>query len=375
MKVTLETRALLKALDFLIIYVNDGRESTSQVFFKFIGGNQCQLFRNATSVYKASPIINCSCDKVSDKQHQVNYDALYASIQKIAMRFKTVTLFIEPTSNELNIEAGRLKTKLKLSQIAELEVNEARLEPQNEICVKTSELDRIIKRAKVASAQKDVRYVLNGVLITTDSDGVLRAVGCDGHRLSVAISEYLAHAYRERSLIISNSGVRYLETVIKQSTEERIVVHFDDTHLRVSLKNGGALKVSLIEGLYPEWRKVIPLETKSSVLIDRKEMIASILSAQPLANKGYRTAIFNIHKELTIKASSDVGEYIDVVESKEFHGEPLEINVNIDYLLAALESIHTNDVKLEFVSSSIGFLVREVGEFSNGIQMIMPVRR
>ena len=375
MKVTLETRALLKALDFLVIYESDGRESTSQVFFKFIGGNQCQLFRNATSVYKASPIINCSCDHTSEKQHQVNYDALYASIQKIAMRFKTVTLFIEPASNELNIEAGRLKTRLKLSQIAELEVNEDKIEPQNEICVKTSELDRIIKRAKVASAQKDVRYVLNGVLITTDSDGVLRAVGCDGHRLSVAISEYLAHAYRERSLIISNSGVRYLESVIKLCNEERLVVHFDDTHLRVSLKNGSMLKVSLIEGLYPEWRKVIPLETKTSILIERKEMIASILSAQPLASKGYRTATFNINKELTIKASSDVGEYIDVVENKEFHGEPLEINVNIDYLLAALESIHTSDVKLEFVSSSIGFLVREVGEFSNGIQMIMPVRQ
>ncbi|ENM5835082.1 DNA polymerase III subunit beta [Vibrio metoecus] len=380
MKLTFKTKELLLGLDFVgISDKNTGDIGyIDQVFFK-VSNKVCQLHRFGIGLSKTSPFIPClSTDVEGSFDCQINYEALHAIVKKIASRFEEMSLSIcdGESSKQILLEAGRLTTKLNVTSFAE--PPEPKLLIQNEICVLKHELERIIRRAKVASAINDIRYVLNGILLTTDDAANLRAVGCDGHRLALAKCSYLAHIYQHHELIISTNGVRYLESLIRIAEEETLVLHFDSSYLCISLKNGARLKMSVIDGRYPDWRRVIPLQTQRSITLEREELISSIQSAAPITQQKFRTARFEIASSgVTIRTKSDVGDFVDVVEAKAYSGDSkdsMEIGVNIDFLQSALSALDSEQVSLEFVGVNSGFLIKEVCKDANGIQVVMPVR-
>ncbi|MFL7013573.1 DNA polymerase III subunit beta [Enterovibrio norvegicus] len=374
MKATFNASDLLGAIEFMAIADKNlaDLQYVDQVYVK-VENNVCQLFRYGPSITKVSPRVSCECD-TDFFEWQINFEAFQAIVRKIKTRFNTVDLSFDAAggSKVVMLEAGKLKTKLNVTDF------KAPIEPElnnlKEICVVQSELERIIKRAKVASAKQDSRHALNGVSLTTNESGELRAVGCDGHRLAVANCLYLAHIYQVHELILSNTGVRYLESLFKLSEEENLVLHFDDSHLSISLSNGARVKMQIVADKYPDWRKVVPLSFRTKVRVNRVELITSIQSAAPLSTEKFRTAVFGMSpKGIAVSTNSDVGDFSDEVEIVSFDGDDITVGFNLDYLLAALTILDCEEVDLELNDMNSGIILKETVE-ANGIQLLMPVR-
>lgn len=373
MKMTFSSKVFLNSLDFLTINEKNTTDSgyIEQVFIKIHAG-KAQMFRYGANVTKVSANFDVKYSPTSEAfEYQTNYDALRAIVKKIAMRYEEFSF--EVIENQAILSAGFLNTKLNITNFAA--PTEPELEQHKEICVVKTELDRIIQRAKVAAAKQDVRYVLNGILLSTDDEGTLRAVGCDGHRLAVSFCDYLAHVYTHHELIISMATIRYLEDVIRIATENNIVLHFDDNHLSVTLSDGARLKSAVVDGKYPDWRRTIPLQTMTTMRVNREELIASMQSAMPLSEQKFRSATFTIQSTgIKIVTKSSIGDFEDIITPTGFDGDTVTVGLNLDYLQSSLNALDCQEVDILIASPNAGIQIREVGDGSNGLQIIMPLR-
>lgn len=375
MKLKFGTKDFLRALSFLSISerATGDQKYIDQVYLTVKDG-VCQMHRYGLSLTKASPYIQCVSD-APEVACQINYDALYAISTKLALRFEEMTLMVEDEGqgNHALLQAGRLKSKLNITDFKA--PPEPTLSEHNEICILKDELGRIIRRAKVAAARNDVRQTLNGILLTTDDDGALRAVGCDGHRLAVSKCGYLAHIYQHHELIISGQGIKYLEELLKVATEDNIVLHFDSAFLSISLENGARLKMQVLDDRYPNWRRTIPLDSNTHIRVNRDELITTIQSALPLSNAKFRSAVFKVSSTgIDINTNSEIGDFEDHIDLEGFDGANVELGMNLDYLLAALQSVESEFIEFKIVDTTRGVVMTEVAEQPNGLQLIMPVR-
>lgn len=375
--IEIHAKSLLEAVDFLFITERSRQDANAYLdkVFITVRDEVCQLFRYGISVVKHSALIECEAPE--DMHCQVDYNAFKAILTRIAQRFETVTISYEKAeggaSDTLKIHAGNLKTSLKVTKFEIPEDKE--FVQDREICVNVVDLQRIIKNAKVASAKNDVRYYLNGLLLETDAKGVLRAIATDGHRMATSKCQYLAHAYNEHQIILSNDGVRYIEGLLKVCTSTNLKLHFNDSHLCADLPNGTMLKMQVIDGRFPDWRRVIPLNTQTDITVDRKGLLESAQAALPLTNSNFRAGRFCINKDcqLEISTTSDIGDYYDAIDIDSFDGEGVEIGINMDYLISALGSIEDDVVLLGFNGSNSAMTIQEA-ENPTGIQLLMPLR-
>ncbi len=104
-----------------------------------------------------------------------------------------------------------------------------------------------------ASANKDVRYYLNGVYF--DKSGVM--VANDGHRMHFADTPALDAS--EYSGIVPWQSAKYLLSVIHETRAKSLTVKIGATSDGAWFHVGDVkIHTKLIEGRYPEWRRVAP---------------------------------------------------------------------------------------------------------------------
>jgi DNA polymerase-3 subunit beta len=116
-----------------------------------------------------------------------------------------------------------------------------------------------LRAARTHTAEKDVRYYLQGVYFDTAAGKV---VATDGHRLFAANARGVKSNYP--AVIIPNETI---DAALKQFTGEYargkslgavdVTVTIDDNHIAIGTPTGSVTGKAL-DGRFPEWRRVVP---------------------------------------------------------------------------------------------------------------------
>jgi DNA polymerase-3 subunit beta len=116
-----------------------------------------------------------------------------------------------------------------------------------------------LRAARTHTAEKDVRYYLQGVYLDTAAGKV---VATDGHRLFVANARGVKSNYP--AVIVPNETI---DAALKQFTGEYargkslgavdVTVTVDESHLAIGTPTGSVTGKAL-DGRFPEWRRVVP---------------------------------------------------------------------------------------------------------------------
>jgi DNA polymerase III sliding clamp (beta) subunit (PCNA family) len=116
-----------------------------------------------------------------------------------------------------------------------------------------------LRAARTHTAEKDVRYYLQGVYLDTAAGKV---VATDGHRLFAANARGVKSNYP--AVIIPNETI---DAALKQFTGEYargkslgavdVTVTVDELHLAIGTPTGSVTGKAL-DGRFPEWRRVVP---------------------------------------------------------------------------------------------------------------------
>lgn len=257
-------------------------------------------------------------------------------------------------------------------------------EPRSDKVVKVGRdtLYSLIKHTRFAMAIQDVRHYLTGLLIEIEGDK-LTAVATDGHRLAVAY-QTLDEAYDETKVIIPNKAVggldKLLTDLLKSNDENGEVVSLglDEEFLTVNVSFGQmavSLTARLIEGKFPDYRRVLPKDNDKVAIFNKDSMVEVLRRVAVVNTKDSPGVLLNFERAEVLDVVSTNREQDEAREelSVNYTGEPIEISFNEAYLRAVL-NVLDGDIRLEMNHPTSPTLIHQVGDESNHQYVVMPMR-
>ena len=222
------------------------------------------------------------------------------------------------------------------------------------IQIESGVLYNSIVRTLFATAQDELRPVMNGVFFDLSTDG-LAIVATDGHKL-----------VRNRNKAIKSSEARSFILPIK----------FDERNAEISFPNG-MLSCRLIEGKYPNYNSVIPQENPNQITIDRKGLISALRRVLPFASEGSQLIRFHVEMGNLELSSEDVDFATSAKENIvcDYTGVPMNIGFKGGSLSEVLNNLDSDDVVIQLSDPSrAGIIVPAVQPADEDVLMlIMPM--
>lgn len=175
-----------------------------------------------------------------------------------------ITLDID--DGKIAIKAGRSKFSIQTLPAADFPLVELG-ESKGIVTIKQEELKRILQSVAPIMAKNDVRYYLNGALLEC-KDGVLSAVGTNGHALGIDSMPLESEDFEH---VIPAATVQRL---IKSLGNGEMTVEFYDRRIKFDI-NGNNIVANVIDGKYPDYRRVIPTNHTNQISIDKCQFVES----------------------------------------------------------------------------------------------------
>jgi DNA polymerase III subunit beta len=281
--------------------------------------------------------------------------------------------FSEDESGRIVIASGRSRFTLSTLPASEFpSVDES--VGGVEFRIPANALKELIDNTAFAMAHQDVRYYLNGMLWEA-SNGGLRAVATDGHRLAMATRSMPFTIPEKIQAIIPRKGVMELSRILVDDSE--VVVSLGSNHVRI--KGEEFLFTSkLVDGAYPDYERVLPKEGTRIVTGDRQVLHHGFSRVAILSNEKYRGVRLLIQdSSLRITANNPEQEEAEEELAVDYQGSgTLEIGFNVNYLIDVLNVIRGNNVRINLTDSNSSALIEDAdaGEGSESVYVIMPMR-
>ncbi|MCI4411580.1 MAG: DNA polymerase III subunit beta [Thiotrichales bacterium] len=281
-------------------------------------------------------------------------------------------LQFEVEAHQAIMKVGRSRYKLSALDASDFPIIDVSNQEAS-VSVPQAVLAKMIKQVEFAMAQQDVRYYLNGMLVELDGDQ-LNLVATDGHRLAKASTQLAKNSSEKTQLIVPRRTVIELAKALGESGE--VTIGLAKNHLTLCLSNL-TMTVKLIEGKFPEYQRVIPVNMPYLLAADRNQLLAALARVAILANdklRGVRMTVAKDSIELTT-TNPEQDEADEFVEAN-FNGETFVTGYNLRYLQEALGAMPTENVFLALKDSNAACLAEYTldNDSIKISQVIMPMR-
>ena len=245
--------------------------------------------------------------------------------------------------------------------------------------VKTVEIEaknmaELIQRTIYACSDDRTRDALRGILIEKHN-ALLRMVATDGHRLACAERTVVTGENSEipGGVIIPKKGAKEIRRLAQELDEkEGLEVGFGEKNITIK-KGEETLIVRLIEGEFPDYKRVIPEGATKKIILKTKDIIESLKRVTLVAEEETRAVKFSVHDGLLVISSQRIGTG-DAREERpvEYRGEDIEFGLNSRYLLDVLTALDGEEISLEVQDNKTPVLIKEKDSEAT-LAVIMPM--
>ncbi|CTQ45689.1 DNA polymerase III subunit beta [Roseibium aggregatum] len=242
---------------------------------------------------------------------------------------------VEIDSSIMNVKCGR--SKFKVTTLPELAPSLIDMSDA-EVVFKAPEDSFIPALKMVAFAMSDdaARHYLNGVHIDFE-DGKANLVATDGHRLARKVIE--VDGVPGKAYTLPRPAVDFLS---KYANGE-VTVSLSANKITVGFL-GGVYTSNLIDGTFPDYRRVIPETTKEVAEIDKDELSRTISLVTATSEAKTRAVRLSLSEgTLVTNAAAGGNEGKDEIEI-DYAGPPITVGLNGKYLAEILSSVETPGV-------------------------------
>ncbi|MDR3337756.1 MAG: DNA polymerase III subunit beta [Treponema sp.] len=272
---------------------------------------------------------------------------------------------------KINIKSKEMKGNFHLKSIASDKFPEFPVASgQNFFELPIKDFKEMIMQTVFAVSDDETRYFMNGVLCEKQND-TLVMVGTDGRRLAY-ISQDIGAVVPDFSSVIIPPKI--LNIVLKRAGDEGLVaVSITDKSIFVKFGSYELYSV-LIEGQFPNYRRVIPESQAYSFTVNREEMLDALKRVALLVEQKSRRIYLGVSNEGVVITSeeSDIGEAKMEINCK-YEGEPVSIALNYRYIEEPFKVISDEEVQLLFNEPNKAITLKPVPE-KNFFHIIMPMQ-
>jgi DNA polymerase-3 subunit beta len=281
-------------------------------------------------------------------------------------------LVIEAKDNRLTVKAGRSRFNLQTLPGREFPQIALNSEVGATFSIPQNVLKKLLERAQFAMAVQDIRYYLNGTLLSI-ADGRLTVVATDGHRLSYTHQDLGGDSNSTQAeVIIPRKSVQELIKLL-QPIDDQVQVTIHGNQVRVEFGSID-LVTKVIDGKFPDYKRVIPTNHQKTILVDRTLLQQALQRASILSNEKIRGVRLLLTKDsLAVVCSNNEQEEAQEELEVAYTGEALDIGFNIAYLVDVLNHLSVDQVECHFGDSNSSVLIT-VPEQEDFKYVVMPMR-
>jgi len=237
-------------------------------------------------------------------------------------------------------------------------------------------LKKLINSTQFAISTEETRYYLNGIYFhVIEQEGALklRTVATDGHRLAQAQMEAPHGTETMPGVIIPRKAVGELQKLVSEEGDGVVKIELSDSKIRFSL-GSVVLTSKLIDGTFPEYQRVIPLNNDKKLIIDRVAFAAAVDRVSTISSDRGRAVKLSLGQDrLGLSVNNpDSGSAEDEM-SAQYSQEPFDIGFNSRYLLDIAAQLEEANAVFMLADSGAPTLIRD-GVRDDVLYVLMPMR-
>lgn len=277
---------------------------------------------------------------------------------------------LDAQTNKLQVRSGKSRFNLQTMPADDFPKMADPGAPLTRVSVSQKLLKELLSLVQFSMAQQDIRYYLNGMLLVLDGRRI-KVVATDGHRLSFAEGE-LDTEQEKREVILPRKAIMELS---RQLGSEDASIDIEIFASQVKFRYGGSeLVTKIIDGKFPDYTRVVPVNYLKNIVIDRSLLLSSLQRAAILSNEKFRGVRWILSgNSLKISCTNTEQEEAQEEIEIDYTGEALDIGFNITYILDVLNNVQIDKVVCSFGDANSSMLVTLPGN-ENFRYVVMPMR-
>jgi len=239
--------------------------------------------------------------------------------------------------------------------------------------VEPAMLAAMIDKTIFSVSPDEARYNLSGVYVESPEAGKVRMVATDGHRLSVVERE-IAEFKMVGGVIIPRKGLAEMRKLLDQQGGSEVKLTIENNIASLSRGNT-EISMRLVEGEFPDYKGVIPKQSKYKITLGRETLMAAVKRAAIFSNERYHGVKIGLSPDtLTVSSTSpETGEASETVDV-DFKGEDFSIGFNASYILQVLGVIASDGEATLGLSDEVSPGVITTPSDSEFTYVVMPMR-
>lgn len=278
----------------------------------------------------------------------------------------TPKIDLEITEKDLIIESGKTRGDFPLVDATEFPFPPLiKAEKQK---IKTDFFKKNLPILLFSASTDETRPALTGINFVAADDG-LKIVSTDGFRLS------LLNLKREAVFPAAIVPASFLREAMKIIEEEDVSFSYSPQEkILVFFSRDEELYTRLIEGDFPPFERVIPQDKKTTITLDREELLRNVKLVSIFTRESSNVVVLKTAKdEVVITPKTSPNETNVARQEAKVEGEDQKIAFNYRFLLDFLGSVTSEKITIELLRGDAP-AVFKAGNLSGFIHIIMPVR-
>ena len=242
-----------------------------------------------------------------------------------------------------------------------------------EIVIPNGTLAENINRSLFATAQDELRPVMNGIYFDLTSE-CLAVVASDGHKL-VRNKVLSIHSDQPASFILPKKPAALLKGLLGKDGGD-ITIRFDERNAQINYGDG-ELICRLIEGRYPNYNSVIPQNNPNQLTVDRLALLAALRRVQPFANDSSNLIRFHVEGG-TLQLDAEDYDFSKTATERiacDYNGHAMSIGFKGSSFIEILSNFECQEVIIQLADPSRAGLVlpSEQPENQDVLMLMMPM--
>jgi DNA polymerase III subunit beta len=289
----------------------------------------------------------------------------------IASLVKDKKITLSTKNQILEIKTLTTKTGIKTLPSEEFPVI-PEIGDENAFSIPTRDFIFGLRSVIYAAATGSTKPELSSVSITYNGETLVFAA-TDSFRLAEKKIKVKKAPHFKQILIPQKNALEIIKIFDRNSEEVSISIEEHQIALR---SENIYLTSRIIDGVYPDYRQIIPKEITSQATLLKQDLINS-LKTSLIFSDTFNQLTFNVYpksKNFEIESkNTTVGESVNTIEAA-LQGNDISINVNHRYFTDCFQSIPIDSLSLSFSGQSKPIIIQGVGDTSF-LYLVMPMNQ
>lgn len=230
-----------------------------------------------------------------------------------------------------------------------------------------------VKSVYYSSAVSEIKPEISSVFIYTNDDGMY-FVSTDSFRLAEKNIKNIKNIIIDGILIPFKNIIEILK-ILSNYNNEDIDIRYNKNQISFSF-SGFYLTSRLIDGVFPDYRQIIPSEQATKAIVLKSEIQNALKLSNIFSDKFNQITISVKPKDKTFEVyaqNKDIGENKTNIQGS-LVGEDIKMNLNLKYFLDSFQSIQEDSILLIFNGPNRPLIIKGNGD-KTFQYLIMPMNR